>query len=152
MNNKSKKGRCCNVKSSAKILNNNLFFISFSLQASLNGYFNFFLPLTAAGIAQSTERITEKRRSRIDFQHRANTNKGTVFALYMTKLLRGLDDHVIWLSCLQQEMITNVSSISPFLLKSWTLKYSAFTLKWSSNGSAFRRSSRTTFFKRFLLN
>ena len=39
-----------------------------------------------------------------------------------------------------------MSSISPFLLKSWTLKYSAFTLKWSSNGSAFRRSSRTTFF------
>ena len=51
MNNKSKKGGCCNVKGSAKILNNNLFFISFSLQAGLNGYSNFFLPLNAAGIA-----------------------------------------------------------------------------------------------------
>ena len=37
MNYKSKKGGCFNVKGSAKILNNKLFFISFSLQAGPNG-------------------------------------------------------------------------------------------------------------------
>ena len=84
--------------------------------------------LTAAGLAQSVERLTAELEvvGSIIWAEPILRKEGTSFALQTARPSRSWDDHVKWRLRLHKETQNMVFSISTFVLNTLTLKLSFF--------------------------